>query len=64
NPGLLRARSRGNADARRLDSLVERLTAAARLRNDRLVRELLREVPTLSGSAASAGSTPAEDAAR
>jgi FlaA1/EpsC-like NDP-sugar epimerase len=77
NPGLMRARSRGNADGARLDSLVERLTAAARVRNDRLVRELLREVPGLSvsmppeaGSASApaplppAAGLPAEDAAR
>jgi FlaA1/EpsC-like NDP-sugar epimerase len=78
NPGLMRARSRGNADGARLDSLVERLTTAARVRNDRLVRELLREVPGLSGSPPpeeAAGSPapstpppaaglPAEDAAR
>jgi len=63
NPGLLRARSRGSADGARLDSLVERLTAAARVRNDRLVRELLREVPGLSSGIPAAG-LPAEDAAR
>ena len=50
NPGLMRARSRGTADGPRLDSLIERLTVAARVRNDRLVRELLREVPGLSAT--------------
>ncbi|MEZ0239570.1 MAG: SDR family NAD(P)-dependent oxidoreductase [Chloroflexota bacterium] len=64
NPGLMRARSRGNADGGQLDSLVERLTAAARVRDDRLVRELLREVPALGAPAPPAAGLPAEDAAR
>ena len=57
HPGIMRARTGAQPDPAYLDAFVDRLAASATVRDDRTVRELLRQVASL-GDAGSASAVP------